>query len=217
MELKLDYLRFEDHIRQMETKPKTRGDILLYGSSFFTCWGADRCHQQLLHATDGKLSVTNHGFGGAVIDELLYFYPRLVQPYAPSAVVIRSGYNEINGGQSPRDSAFLLKRLVDWIHTDFPHIPVVLLKTFHCKRDSEALHEKMMEYNRHLDAIFSEADNVTVLDITPFFYEDPAVIGDRAKLRDVFVADGLHLNDAGYAEMANYLGTLLLQILPIKK
>lgn len=216
MELKNDYHRYEDHICQLKTRPKRTGEILFYGSSFFSHWGVDRCQQQLLSATDGRLSVTNHGFGGAVVDELLYNYPRLVQPYAPGAVVIRSGYNEINGGQSPRDSVFLLKRLIDWIHADFPGIPVVILKAFHCKRDSEAAHEKMMEYNCRLDAVFSDTENVTVLDITPFFYKKPEDIGDRSKLRDVFVPDGLHLNDTGYAEMANYLGTLLLQILPGK-
>ena len=213
MELKIDYHRFEDHIRQMESKPKTCGDILFYGSSFFTCWGEERCHQQLLHATEGKLSVTNHGFGGAVIDELLYFYPRLVRPYAPSAVVIRSGYNEINGGQSPRDSVFLLKRLIDWLQLDFPGIPVVIIKGFHNKCDNEAHYTRMLEYNRRLDDAFSGRENVTVADITPFFYEKPEDIGDRTKLRDVFVADGLHLNDAGYAEMADFLGQLLTKIL----
>ena len=211
MEMKIDFLRYASSVRPLEEFPRETGKILLYGSSFFAHWGYERSALQLKKATGGDLEVINHGFGGAVVDELLYYYPRLVRPYAPRAVVIRSGYNEINHGQSPRDAVFLLKRLVTWIHTDFPEIPVIILKTFHCKRDSAEAHEKMQEYNRILDQVFVNEEQVCVWDITPFFYETPADMGDRSKLRDVFIPDGLHLSDEAYVEMADYLGNRLAE------
>lgn len=207
----LDRTRYEEFIQHLEGYPAETGKIMLYGSSFFTCWGYERSRDQLKGATGGALDIVNHAFGGAVIDELLYYYPRLVKPYAPRAVVIRSGYNEICGGMNPRDSVFLLQRLVAWLQVDFPGIRVRIVKTFDCKRDDAALYAKMQEYNRILDETFAGEETVKVLDITPFFYEKAADIGDRTKLRDVFVPDGLHLNDIGYAEMADYLGKLLAE------
>ena len=203
--------KYEEYIQQLESLPIQTGKILLYGSSFFAHWGYERSHNQLNEATNGKLDTINHAFGGSMIDELLYYYPRLVKPYAPKAVVIRSGYNEISGGMEPRDSVFLLERLVSWMKTDFPEIPILILKTFHCKKDDEARHNKMLKYNQLLEEAFADVENVKLLYITPFFYDHPENIGDRTTLRDVFVPDGLHLHDEGYSQMAHFLGSILVR------
>ena len=71
--------RFEDQIRAYEKLPVETGKVLLYGSSFFAFWGYDRAKQQCRDATKGALPVVNHGFGGATVEELLYYYHRAAE------------------------------------------------------------------------------------------------------------------------------------------
>lgn len=213
MKIPVDLRRFADEIAQIESYPKTAGKVMLYGSSFFAKWFYDRSQAQLSAASEGKLQIINHGFGGATVDELLYYYPRLVTPYAPSAMVIRSGYNDISRGLSPEQAMFLLKRLVGWIQTDFPDAPILLMKIFDVKRGDDARFAANQHFNALLEEYGKTLENAAILDINGFFYEKEADMGDRSKLRDVFVEDGLHLTDRAYEEMAPYFAQRVLDAL----
>lgn len=202
-----------EKIGEYLTYPVTTGKVMLYGSSFFTRWGYDRAKRQLRDATGGKLDIINHGFGGATVDELLYHYPRLVAPYRPSAVVIRSGFNDINQKLTPEETIFLLRRLVGWLKTDIPDIRIFLLNVFDAKILNEETHAVFTHYNKLMAELTAETENVEIFDINEFFYENPGDIGVLSKLRDVFVHDGLHLTDEAYEEMARFFGPRLLDLL----
>ena len=208
MEIPVDLHRFADEIEKIESHSASSGKVMLYGSSFFAKW---RCAAQQLSAE--KLQIANHGFGGATIDELLYYYPRLVKPYAPSAIVIRSGYNDIGRGLSPEQAMFLLKRLVGWIKADFPDAPILLMSIFDVKRGDDTRFAANQQFNTLLEEYAKTLENGAVLDINRFFYEKVEDMGDRSKLRDVFVEDGLHLTDRAYEEMAPYFAQEVLCIL----
>ena len=75
MNIPVDLHRFASEIEIIENQTLSSGKVMLYGSSFFAKW---RCASVQLSAQ--KLQIINHGFGGATIDELLYYYPRLVKP-----------------------------------------------------------------------------------------------------------------------------------------
>ena len=113
--------------------PAEPGKVLLYGSSFFTNWGYDRSRDQLAAASGGALQVVNHGFGGATVDELLYYYDRMVRPCAPAAAVLRPGLNDLARGLSAEETWFQTQRLLAWLKTDDPAIPVVVLSIFDTK------------------------------------------------------------------------------------
>ena len=213
MGIPVDLQRFANEIAQIESNSKTSGKVMLYGSSFFAKWFYDRSQAQLSAASGGKLQVVNHGFGGATVDELLYYYPRLVKPYDPAAIVIRSGYNDISRGLSPEQAMFLLKRLVGWIKADFPDAPILLMKIFDVKRGDDARFATNQQFNALLEEYAKTLENAAILDINGFFYEKEADMGDRSKLRDVFVEDGLHLTDRAYEEMAPYFSSRVLELL----
>ena len=78
MEYPMKETRFEHQIRALEARCAEKGGVLLYGSSFFANWGYDRAREQLAAASGGKLRISNHGFGGAFVDEVLRLYDRLV-------------------------------------------------------------------------------------------------------------------------------------------
>ena len=213
MDFYVNLHRFDATIEEYLALPVTIGKVLLYGSSFFRVWGYENSRKQLLEATGGKLETLNHGFGGATVDELLYHYPRLVAPYAPKAMVIRAGYNELNRGQSPEEAVFLLERLVQWAIADFPEIRIMVFPVFDTRRASEELQEKINAYNALLEQRIGTMDQVSLLDLNPFFYDDPADIGTRQNFRDVFIEDGLHLQEKAYPEMAAFLGSRIMKTL----
>jgi len=211
METFVDLHRYDDTVREYLQLPVRKGKVLLYGSSFFRVWGYETSRRQLLEATDGELETVNHGFGGATVDQLLYHYPRLVAPYEPRAMVIRAGYNELNRGQSPEDAVFLLERLLQWAKADFPEIRILVFPVFDTRRASQELQEKINAYNALLEQRIAPMEQVSLLDLNPFFYEDPKDIGTRQNFRDVFVSDGLHLQESAYPQMAAFLGKRILE------
>ena len=206
----IDLHRCQDKINEYLSYPVQTGKVMLYGSSFFTNWRYDRAHDQLWKASGGKLDVINHGFGGATIDELLYYYDRLVKPYAPKAMVFRTGYNELTWGLNPEQSVFMLERLLEWASRDNPGVKLLVMKVFDTRHASEELYEKICAYNALLEERIAGLENVRLLDLNPFFYDDPANIGTRRNFRDVFVHDGLHLTDAAYEEMAVFFARQIL-------
>lgn len=201
---KLD--RYLGEIEAIESHPVEQGKVLLYGSSFFAFWGYERAQKQLSEASDGALQVINHGFGGAVVSELLYYYNRLVKPYAPKAIVFRTGHNDV-WELSAQEAFTLTKTLFDWAKHDFPNIPLVAMKAFdHPSALPENL-EKLHQYNEMLEALAQQDPQLRLLDMNPFLYEKEGVF------RDVFREDGLHLTDAGYEQAKHYLAQNLLKLL----
>ena len=209
----LDLTRFEDVIRGYEARPEAPGQVLLYGSSFLFHWGYETAKRQWSEATDGALSVVNHGFGGATVDELLYYYPRMARPFAPSASVLRPGLNDLRRGFTPEEAWFLTQRLVTWLRTDFPAAPAVILQIFDTPCADEAMMERYRAYNLKAAEYAAGHPGVYALDLSPFFHEDPSQCGTLEGFRDVFIEDGLHLKQPLYADMAAYLAPKVAEIL----
>lgn len=144
------------------------------------------------------MQVVNHGFGGATVDELLYYYNRMVKTYHPSAVVLRPGHNDLTRGLSPEEAWFLTRRLIAWIQTDFPSAKIAVPEVFDTKNADYARCRLNAAYNR-LMREFCREHNIPAIDLSPFFHHQDGAF------RDVFVEDGLHLTDDGYAQMAAWL------------
>ena len=210
MEYPMKETRFEHQIRALEARCAEKGGVLLYGSSFFANWGYDRAREQLAAASGGKLRITNHGFGGAFVDELLRYYDRLVKPCCPGMGVLRPAYNDLANGIKAEDCLLLTKLLTAWLELDFPEAKIVILKVFDTRAAGFTAFQEMVRYNAMLDGI--TGGKVYTLDLNPFFYDDPKDIGTRQHFRDVFLDDGLHLTDRGYEEMAVYLAAELQKL-----
>lgn len=197
----------EEYIKKIEATASNEGNVLLYGSSFFRRWGVDRARQHWSDATNGVLQVVNRGFGGATVDELLYYYNRMVRPCNPESIVLRTGINDIFHGLTAKECWFQTERLIEWARVDYPGIRFVALKSF----DTPAIcaiteHDAaLQEYNRIMDAYAEENAFIATLDINEFFYKNPEDVGTGKNFKDFFLEDGLHLTEEGYREAALYL------------
>lgn len=202
--------RFEEQISQLEQRPVETGKVMLYGSSFFAHWGYDRSKEQWFSATNGALEIVNHGFGGATVEEMLYYYHRMVLPYKPRAMVFRTGHNDV-WQCSAQECFFLTQCLFNWVKNDFPDIPMIAIKAFDTPSSPEKNLSEMHTYNMLLDELAQHDPLIRTLDINPFFHTEDG------SYRDVFIADGLHLTDSGYKEMAAYLAPKIFKLLQIEK
>lgn len=202
MLVKIDLNRYAEEIGKLTAFPVQQGKLLLYGSSFFGVWGHERAAIQM----DGM--VVNHGFGGSTAEELLYYYGTLVKPYAPSAMLVRSGINDISSGYTPKQSVKLIQRLCEWTACDFGSIPIGLMAGFRCPwmEADKGRAQLVEEYNQRLEAYAAQQDNLCYLDISPL------LMADKHTCREGFFRpDGLHLTDYGYETVAPALKSMLAE------
>ena len=158
---------------------------------------------------DGSLACVNHGFGTSTSEEMLYYYPRLVRPWEPRALVLMTFANDGMYGYSPEDIMVNLSKICHWARTDFPGIKLFLVEE-HPHPSSKGctlpdkwnnyLHKKN-KYNEMLALYAQTHKDTQVIQLwnRPEFFETPNDVGDVHKIReDIFADDKVHLNQAGY-------------------
>lgn len=212
--------RLERDVIDCEQQSVDPGKILFYGSSGFTRWSSRYdirpLEDDILMRDDAKAAV-NHGFGGATAEELLYYYPRLVRPWKPRALVVSIVHNDRGLGYSPNEILTNLAKLFQYARTDFPGIrlyacdsrPTLELTSDAHLRFQAEFHQLLREYcNRH-------ADTTYVCHIeSPLWFEKPEDVGDYRKVRtDIFVEDRVHFNQKGYDLYKEFMKTVLQDLL----
>ena len=183
-----------------------QGLILFYGPSNFTRWKPYWLHRSMeddIRMKDGSRAVVNHGFGTSSAEELLYYYPRLVKPWNPRALVLATG-NNWNYGYTAGEVAFIMFRILEWARKDFPGIKLFLelgnRPSPSGKNSSNRVKSTVKEYQQLLRAYCAEHEDVTVIDGSTFpELFQPGHAGDYDYPREeLFVPDCVHYNQAGY-------------------
>lgn len=207
-ELKVPGLRrLEKAVEAYEKRPIEPGKILFYGSSGFTLWKtwhSGRSLEEDIRMKDGSPAAINHGFGGSTIEEGLYYYDRMVKPWAPRAVVLRFFPNDIQAGYSPVEIMYLIAQFCNRARADFPGIKLYICDAMPHKccannliwiRYSQQFNRLVREYCDCYEDCFCVAQSTW-----PGFYNTSADAGNYAKVRDdIWIEDGMHLTKDGYA------------------
>ena len=209
MELK----SLEKSIIAYEQEPIEKGKILFYGHSLFTRWGSPkwgyRRMDEDIRMKDGSLAVVNHGFGTSTSEEQLYFYDRMVRPWEPRALVIATYANDAMYGYGPEQTMANLSKMLHWARTDFPGIKLFVVEPHPMPSGKESkLPDKWNNgvnkrklYMEMLDIYEQTHDDTKIIRLwnQPELFETPEDVGDFHKVReDIFVADKVHPNQAGY-------------------
>ena len=193
--------RWEESIARFDADAPSRpkGAIVLTGSSSFARW-------RTMEADLAPLTVVPRGFGGSTMADVLQYVDRLVQPYQPRAVVIYEGDNDTNNGVAPEKIAGQLKQIIAKIHAASADTRVYVLSV----KPSLArvnVWDKAMETTELYKKIAASDDRLYHIDVaTPFLKADGTVMDD------VFVDDGLHLNDKGNAIWAQAIKAVLMKV-----
>ena len=187
----IDPERFEGTIRQFEAQdrsnPPPKGAIVLTGSSSIARWNEQS------HAALAPLTVIPRGFGGSIMNDVLHYLDRVALTYEPRAILIYEGDNDTdNRNALPVDMILShLNQIIIKTHNALPEtrIYVMSVKPSMLRR---GVWPKAQEVNAGYRAIADSDPLVYYIDAaTPFL--DP----EGNVMTDIFVADGLHLNDLG--------------------
>ena len=214
----------EKEIVKYEEEPIEKGKILFYGHSVFTRWGSPKWGYRRLdediRMKDGSLACVNHGFGTSTSEELLYYYDRMVRPWAPRALVLATYANDGMYGYDVEDIMRNIGKLCAWARTDFPGIKIFLMedhprpngKGATIRDEWNSGKQRRERYHRLLKAYASLHEDTTVIELwnRPEFFETPEDVGNFQKVRDdIFVDDKVHPNQEGY----NILGEIFREAL----
>lgn len=206
--------RLEKEVVNYEQQTALTGGIVFYGSSGFTRWKPKYGHRPLEQDIPGCI---NRGFGSSTAEELLYYYPRLIRPLAPKALVVSIVHNDRGMGYSPDEILTNLAKLFEFARTDFPGIR---LYACDCRPTLKFVTEDrlrfMEEFNRLLKQYCDRHEDTTFIDHIhhPIWFEDPRDAGDYTKVRrDLFVEDDVHFNQLGYDLYTRFMEEKLADIL----
>lgn len=183
----IDTSFFESEIRSLEQKVLHRmfeQDIVaFYGSSSIRMW--ETMETDLI-----PLNVMNLGFGGATISWCAYYFDRLVSKLHPVRLVLYVGDNDLAMGISPDKVLKKYERLLKAVRFTFPQLRVDLISIKPSPNRMPLLPE-IVQTNTLLQEKL--VDGVRVGWVNVF---EPM---QRCALEELYLEDGLHLNEKGYA------------------
>lgn len=162
-----------------------QGQVLLAGSSTFRLW--------INFKTDlSDFQVINRGFGGSQMNDLNFYFDRIVVKYKPRMILVYEGDNDLNAGESA-DSIF--REFKDFVQKVKIQLPKT--KIGYCSvRPSLArvsILDKQKILNQMIIDFCKHQKRVYFVDIQKKFY-----LPSGELMPDIFVADKLHLNEKGY-------------------
>jgi predicted neuraminidase/lysophospholipase L1-like esterase len=176
-------------------RPPQPGGTLFLGSSSIRLWDLERWFP-------GQHTV-NRGFGGSHIADSVRYFDRLVLPHAPSEIVFYAGDNDIAAGKTVATVVADLRALVDLTRAALPETTLYFLSI----KPSLArwrLYPTMREANAAVAALAAEDPLLHFVDVAT-----PMLGADGSPRPELFVADGLHLGQAGYRLWAEILSAHL--------
>ena len=188
-----DFTKWEKEVAAYEAadraSPPPKGGVVFIGSSTVRLW-------KTLAADFPEHKVINRGVGGCEIADCTHFADRLVFPHAPKQIFLRAGGNDIHAGRLPGEVAADFANFVLTVRAKLPKADIVFVAVNPApSRWNET--DKYRELNRLIRAAALQMPRVSVCDGFTF------VLDDKGQARpDLFVADRLHLNPAGYKLLA---------------
>ena len=163
-----------------------KGAIVATGSSSMRGWHG-RIAEDL-----APLTIIARGFGGSNMKDVRHFLDELVLRHAPRAVLLYEGDNDAAAGATPGEILAHFDAITAGIHEELPETRIYVLAV---KPSIRRWHiwETMSATNAMLADRAADDPRLTFIDIaTPMLGED------GEPLPEIFVADNLHMNGAGY-------------------
>ena len=188
----------EEVIREYETEPVKKGQIVFYGPSYYTRWSKKWGNKPLSECLLGKSGAEcciNHGFGSSCPEHQLYYYPRMIRPYEPKVLVYGCFGNSDAFGYSPEEAWELAQRVIMYTLTDFPEAEVYLVSAVRCHDITDEKIESRRRFNSLIKEFAEKTPRCHYLDA----FEYPPLTEN-----DIYIPDGVHFNEKGYEAFAEF-------------
>jgi lysophospholipase L1-like esterase len=184
--------------RADRASPPPRSVIVFTGSSSIRLWTTLAQDMQ-------PLPVINRGFGGALIAHVNHYAQRLVIPYQPRAVVLYAGDNDLAfpAWKSPQKVLDDFSRFVGLVRAALPETWIYYISI---KPSPQRDWPLIQRTNRMIAAHTRTLERVQSIDVSH------AMLDAEGELRrDLYDADPLHMNAAGYALWTSIVRPVLME------
>ena len=178
---------FDDFAATDRARAPAPGGVLFVGSSSIRLWN------DLETAFGPEPVVTRRGFGGSRLSDCVEWVDRLVLPYRPRLVVLYAGDNDIAEGATPEQVAARFDAFVDAVRAELPGTRIVYLSIKPSPLRAERL-DAAREANMRIAERARVGSNLDFIDVF-----SPMLGPDGQPREELYAADRLHLNAAGYA------------------
>jgi lysophospholipase L1-like esterase len=180
--------RFESQIAAYEAQdkenPPPKGQILFTGASTIRRWTT-------LAQDFPEHKVINRGFGGSQIADATHFAERIIFPYQPRAIFIRSGGNDLNAGKSVEQVFDDYQAFVEKVHGKLPSTTIYFISASPSIARWKQ-HEQEKELNELVKKYTAKMPNLKYVETY-----DMVLGADGQPRADLFVEDKLHFNAEG--------------------
>lgn len=173
--------------KQDSIHPPQKGLVLFIGSSSFRLWNT-------MASDFNNPNILNRGFGGATINDILFYEDEVVLNYQLSKIVFYCGENDIAADPNLTPEAVLLRfqTLFTHIRQAFPKVPFYFVGIKPCP-SRWAMQERMQATNRLIQAYLATQQ------ATVFISVWEAMLQNGVPNPALFREDQLHMNALGYA------------------
>lgn len=177
-----------------------RGKIVFAGSSSFTKW-------KDINQYFPGYPIINRGFGGSNLLDVIQYINETILKYNPKQVVIYCGENDLASSDtvSPEmvlERFTLLFKLIRQPLGNKTNITFISIKPSVSRWRLEA---KIVEANVLIANFIAKQPNAHYINIHSAMLQD-----DGSVMKDIFIADNLHMNAKGYAIWQKIIFPILL-------
>ena len=182
--------RFEVEIRNFMLQDRhsfpPENATLFIGSSSIVRW-------ETLETDFPELNIIQRGFGGSASTDVLMYINKIVIPYKPLTIVYYEGDNDIPMGLTPEEVCNNVKVFIEQVIVTLPETQIFILspKPSINRMQFWEKYQNTQQLLRELPERYSKVVYVDVA--SPMFKPDGSL--DHS----LFVEDGIHMNEAGYA------------------
>jgi len=163
------------------------GGVVFVGSSSIRLW--DGLESQF----GARPVIIKRGFGGSRLSDCTHHLDRLVTRYQPRLMLVYEGDNDVAEGRTPLEILQSFQAFVDGVHRKLPATRIAFISI----KPSPLRHELLPQIREANALIRDYTGSQQTLEYIDVF--TPMLDADGAPRADLFRADALHLNDAGYA------------------
>jgi lysophospholipase L1-like esterase len=176
--------------------------VLFVGSSTIRMW--TKLHEDFRQ----QPVIINRGFGGSTLADCQHFVRQLVLQYRPRQVMLYAGDNDLAEGRTPAQVRDSLEAFVKSVRSELPSTRIAYISI-----KPSPLRAKLLPAAREANARAREylatVPNTQYIDIFT-----PMLDADGQPRAELYAADRLHLNDAGYRLWQAVIGIYLPDVPP---
>lgn len=168
--------------------PPAKNGILFIGSSSIRLW-------ENLERDMAPLPVIKRGFGGSKIRDAAVYSNRIVTNYKPKIVILFSGTNDLAGNELDKKPTDILNGFMTFVTKVRQDLPDVLIYNISITPTPARIN--MLAEVQATNALIK---NYCESEEKLFYFDlaDQFLTKNGQARKELFIEDGLHLNDAGY-------------------